>query len=335
MDISDRHSFSASAPGKVILFGEHFVIYNNLAIVAAINRRCFAKAEFTQNLDIRITGDRGTDCNLDRSQSAWKLVPPYGNKMFRPISTLCRSILSDFSLDIGLEIQMKSELPIGFGLGSSAASCVAVAGILPSIFRYKTGRAKSAVDRKWVCGKALEGESLIHKHSSGVDCYVSTYGGLVHFAGLTEVSPIHHGSLPIFLINTHKRHETSELVSHVRRFGQKKVELFNELVKDANEICSSALKAIVKGSIQEIGMLMTENHKLLKKIGVSNAETEKIVSICNKCGSLGAKITGAGGGGCILVLANPEVIPVLKRALSEVGLRLEAIEIETNGLIVD
>jgi mevalonate kinase len=335
MDIIDRYPLSASAPGKVILFGEHFVIYNNVAIVTAINRRCFAKAESTQNLDIRITGDQRMGCNLDGLQSAGKLVPSYGNKMLRPISTLCRSILSEISLGTGLEIQMKSELPIGFGLGSSAASCVAAAGLLESILRYKTGRGKSAVDRKWVCGKALEGERLIHKQSSGVDCYVSTYGGLVHFAGLSEVTPIHRGSLPIFLINTHKRHETSELVSQVRRFRQTKVAVFNELVKDATEICSSALKAIAKGSIEEIGMLMTENHKLLKKIGVSNAETEKIVSICNKCGSLGAKITGAGGGGCILVLASPEVAPILNGALTEVGLRLEAIEIETNGLIVD
>jgi mevalonate kinase len=331
MDVSDRHSLSASAPGKVILFGEHFVIYNNIAIVAAINRRCFAKAEFTPNLDIRITGDRGPDCNLDQLQ----LVPPYGNKMLKPIRTLCRSILSEYSLYTGLEIQMKSDLPIGFGLGSSAASCVAVAGILESILRYKAGRGKSPTDRKWVCERALEGERLIHKHSSGVDCYVSTYGGLVHFAGLTDVTPIQRGTLPIFLINTHIRHETSALVSHVKAFRRRELEFFNELVKDATEICSSALKAIAKGSIEEIGMLMTENHKLLKKIGVSNAETDKIVSICNKSGALGAKITGAGGGGCVLVLANPEVIPALNGALSEVGLRLEGIEIEINGLIID
>lgn len=335
MDIGYRRSLSASAPGKVILFGEHFVVYNNIAIVAAINRRCFAKAEFTENLDVRITSDLRTDRNLNSLQPVKTSDVPSGNKMLRPIDHLCRSIISEFSLNIGFEIHIKSELPIGVGLGSSAASCVAVAGILRSILRCKTRRGVSERDRKWVYRKALDGERLIHKKSSGVDCYISTYGGLIHFAGLTEITPIESQPLPIYLINTQKSHETSELVSHVRRFSQNKVMLFNELMDDATGICSSALKAIARGSIEEIGPLMTENHKLLKKIGVSNKEIEKIIRICNKCGSLGAKITGAGGGGSILVLARPETIPTLNASLSGLGLSLEAIEIETQGLLVD
>jgi mevalonate kinase len=80
---------------------------------------------------------------------------------------------------------------------------------------------------------------------------------------------------------------------------------------------------------------MTENHKLLREIGVSNKEIEKIIGICFSCGALGAKITGAGGGGCILVLTRPETIPALNAALSGLDLYSEAIEIANKGLIID
>jgi mevalonate kinase len=80
---------------------------------------------------------------------------------------------------------------------------------------------------------------------------------------------------------------------------------------------------------------MTENHKLLREVGVSNSEIEKIIGICVRCGSLGAKITGAGGGGSILVLARRETIPVLNSAIEGLNLCSESIEIANKGLIID
>ena len=92
---------------------------------------------------------------------------------------------------------------------------------------------------------------------------------------------------------------------------------------------------MANGSLEEIGRLMTENHKLLREIGVSTKEIEKIIGIWRRCGSLGAKITGAGGGGSVLVLARPETISAINGALKGLDLCLEAIKIENRGLTLD
>jgi mevalonate kinase len=213
-----------------------------------------------------------------------------------------------------------------------------LAGILRSISIGTARKETSDSDRKWIFENALIGEQMIHNKSSGVDCYVSTYGGLIHFAGSTGTNgttSIENRPLPLFLINTRKTHETSELVSHVRRFSRNKSKYFKDLTRDASDICSAGVKAISKRSLEEIGRLMTANHKLLKEIGVSNKEIEKIIGICFRCGALGAKITGAGGGGCILVLARPETIPSLNAALNDLNLCSEAIDIANKGIIID
>lgn len=338
MDICYRTQVGASAPGKVIIFGEHFVVYNNEAIVAAINRRCFGRAELTKNLGVWIDSNLEMDHNPYTKQHATKINAQANRELLEPLNAFCQNILKEYALEIGLQIHIKSELVVGVGLGSSAASCVMLAGILRSIIVGTASKEISSYDRKWVFENALNGEQMIHNRSSGVDCYVSTYGGLVHFAGstgTTGTASIENQPLPLFLINTRKSHETSELVSHVRRFSDNKSKYFNELTRDASAICSSGVRAIAKGSLEEIGRLMTENHKLLREIGVSNKEIEKIIGICFRCGALGAKITGAGGGGCILVLTRPETIPALNAALNGLNLSSEAIDIANKGIIID
>jgi mevalonate kinase len=334
MNVSSRAHVGASAPGKVIIFGEHFVVYNKEAVVAAINKRCFGRAELNKNLGVRIDSNLDVDNNPYFKQTTTNTNVQGKRKLL----SFCRNILKDCALEIGLRIHINSELFVGVGLGSSAASCVTLAGILRSVIAGTTSKEISPCDRKWVFENALIGEQMIHNKSSGVDCYVSTYGGLVHFTGLsgtTGTTSIQNQPLPLFLINTRKSHETSELVSHVRRFSMNRDKYFNELTTEASTICSNGARAIAKGSLEEIGRLMTENHKLLREIGVSNKEIEKIIDICFSCGALGAKITGAGGGGCILVLAKPETIPELNVALHGLNVCSEAIDIANKGLIID
>jgi len=338
MDISYRTQVCASAPGKVIIFGEHFVVYNKEAIVAAINRRCFGRAKLTKNLGVRIESNLEMDNNPYSKQHAKKINVQGSRKLLEPLNTFCQNILKEYAPEIGLRIHINSELTVGGGLGSSAASSVMLAGILRSIIAGTASKKISSFDRKWIFENALNCEQMFHNKTSGVDCYVSTYGGLVHFAGFTGTSGttlIENQPLPLFLINTRKSHETSELVSRVRRFSRNRSKYFNELVRDASAICSNGVRAIAKGPLEEVGRLMTENHKLLREIGVSNKEIEKIIGICSRCGALGAKITGAGGGGCILVLTRPETVPALNAALTGLNLCSKAIGIAEKGITID
>ena len=141
MDITYKPQVSASAPGKVIIFGEHFVVYNNQAIVAAINRRCFGRADFIKNLGVQIATNLERNYNSQTARNAAATIDaPSNTELLEPLTTFCKSILGEYAPEIGIKIFIKSELAVGVGLGSSAASCVTLAGILRLIIR-QIGRA--------------------------------------------------------------------------------------------------------------------------------------------------------------------------------------------------
>ncbi|MGB7634841.1 MAG: hypothetical protein WBL68_14050, partial [Nitrososphaeraceae archaeon] len=125
MDVGYKPQVGASAPGKVIIFGEHFVVYNNQAIVAAINRRCFAKADFIKNFGVQIASnlERNYKPQTARDASGTNDAPS-NIELLEPLTTFCKSILGEYAPEIGIKIFIKSELAVGVGLGSSAASCV-------------------------------------------------------------------------------------------------------------------------------------------------------------------------------------------------------------------
>ena len=121
MDISSRTQVGASAPGKVIIFGEHFVVYNNEAVVAAINKRCFGRAELTKNFGVRIDSNLEWHKDPYSKQRATKTNAQANGKLLEPLSSFCRNILKDCASEIGLQIHIKSELVVGVGLGRLAA----------------------------------------------------------------------------------------------------------------------------------------------------------------------------------------------------------------------
>ena len=199
---------------------------------------------------------------------------------------------------IGIEVSISSRVPPGIGLGSSAASCVATVAAVDSLFRKQ-------ISRHQVCELAIESERQIHKRTSGADCYVSTFGGLMHYCSKSKnfKSIETKGSLSLVVASTGIKHYTSDLVSGVKRFRDKNKTLFESLTKQAREICVQAWTAIESGKCDRIGELMNENQIILQQIGVSHHKAQDIIDICRKAGAIGAKVTGAGGGGAIIALA--------------------------------
>ena len=294
-----KNSATGSAPAKVILFGEHFVVYENPAILASINRRVNIRVQLNNTEQIIIKSNLGIIAAY--AASKFKLIKGGKNakKILDPLYKSVMAILSERNHNSGINIELTSEVPYGIGLGTSAASCVAIVAALDSLFRQP--------DKGWVCTKAVQSENLIHKNSSGADCYVSTYGGLIYYTKKDGFKRIEcRKDLPLIIINTGLRHSTGALVSSVRRIRDNNIALFEDLATRANRICLNAVAAIKAGNEKEIGMLMTENHTLLQKIGVSNKKIDQIIDICIDNGAFGAKLTGAGGGGSIIALMPPK-----------------------------
>ena len=285
----------ASAPAKVILFGEHFVVYGTPAILAAINRRTTATARIRVDDKIVIKSDIGTSAEYSRANVGSGGTTP--NAILDPIHDAVNRVLDASDKSSGVDLAIQSNIPYGIGLGSSAASCVSAVAAVDSLFRSH--------QEKWICERAIESERMIHKNSSGADCYISTFGGIMRYSRDARYKRLEVArNLSLVVSSTGIRHSTGDQVERVRKFREADLTNFNDLANQASDICTKANQAIQSGNLDKLGRLMTENQLLLKGIDVSHRKAEELIELSMKAGALGAKITGAGGGGAVIALAR-------------------------------
>lgn len=326
-----RSSARASAPGKLVLFGEHFVVYDNPAILAAINRRVNVTVHVNNTDNINITSDLGLVGSFKDSRFNLLSGPQETRTILAPLCECARLVLSERGCNRGLDIDLVSNLPESVGLGSSAACCVATTAAVDSLFHEP--------DRYWISEKAVEAERLIHKNSSGADCHISTFGGLMYFVKNEGFRKIYSKKqLSLGLINTGRKHSTGKLVSSVKRFKETNVTSFKVLTLFSEIISQKAFVAINEGDEKTLGSLMNQNHVLLQEIGVSDKKIDELVNICLTKGAWGAKLTGAGGGGSIIVSFPPNSyeLKVFFDSLdkSELGGQSIPVEVDFSGVLV-
>ena len=278
----------ASAPGKVILFGEHFVVYGIKSILCSINKRVTVTAEKTNERKISINSEIGK-LVLEPNESISEINSP-----LKPFYYLANKAIKD--QNIGLKIQIESEIPLGAGLGSSSACCVAGAAAIFKLF--------GEISNEKILEIAIEAEKTIYQNTSGADCTVSTYGGLMEYDknnGFRKIED--EPNFQLVIANSNIEHSTETMVSRVKEFENKNKEKFHELSNLESNLVNDVLKLIKENKIKEIGEKINQNQKFLEEIGISNEQLEAMIKIGQKT-SYGAKITGSGGGGCIFALTN-------------------------------
>jgi mevalonate kinase len=282
----------ASAPGKVILFGEHFVVYGIKAILCSIDKRITATSQIIDEKKIRIKSDIGkveisTDSlsTLDRSMNIMK-----------PFLYIAKKTLEKSEKNVGIEIKIDSEIPAGIGLGSSSACCVAVAASVTGLFEK--------LSKEEILKIAIEAERTIFENTSGADCSVCTFGGLMQYDLKNGFKKINSKvNFDLVIANSKQAHFTSEIVENVRRFRENNEDLFASFCEQESIIIQTALVALEKNDLASLGLLMSKNQNLLERINISTEKIALLVREAKKT-SFGAKITGAGGGGCIIALVD-------------------------------
>lgn len=279
----------ASAPGKVILFGEHFVIYGAKAILCSIDKRIKVTSQIIDETKIKIRSDIGNlETSVDSSDEPIDIMKPF--------VYLATRTLNRFKKNAGIEIKIESEILPGVGLGSSSASCVAAAASITGLFEK--------LSKKEILKLAIEAERTIFKNTSGADCSVCTFGGLAEYDiknGFKKISS--KADFDLVIANSKQSHLTSKVVEKVRRFKENNKELFMSLYKQESSLVQDALLALEKNNLSDMGSLMSKNQTFLEQIGVSTDKLDLLVKEAKKT-SFGAKITGAGGGGCIIALVD-------------------------------
>lgn len=267
---------TCTAPGKIYLFGEHAVVYGEPALACAVELRtsvCVQKAD-----EITITSDLGkTGIDFE--------LHPYVSSAVRKLSSP------------GVSIEITSEIPVGSGLGSSAAVTVAVLEAINIEF----GIGKN---RNEIAGMAHEIEKEVQGAASPTDTYVSTFGGVVEIPSRKKLDVLDCG---IVIGNTNKGaspKKTAKLVKQVSLLKEEFPESIWAIIKTIGSFTGSGEKLLLEKNYQALGKLMNVNHGLLDALGVGTKELSDLVYAARNAGAYGAKITGAGGGGCMVALSD-------------------------------
>ena len=305
----------ASAPAKVILLGEHFVVYGEPAIVLAIDKRAYAKAETRNDKRLYI---RSINLNLTGFFENGAFKVEHGDEKearskFEPIKKAVDKVLERYGQNAGLNVEINSTVPVAAGLGSSAAVVSATTAAVGALLNLN-------MSKEDVFRITYEAEKVVHGTPSGIDPAISTFGGTLLFQMDTGFKPIDtRADVPLVIGDTGIERSTRVQVEKVRNLREKYPQVVEPIMNAAREIVLRAIDAFKENDLETLGELMNMNHALLYGIGVSDESLEWLINAARKAGAIGAKLTGAGGGGCMIALAKSENLQRVSEAIQMAG----------------
>jgi mevalonate kinase len=344
MPLVEGKEIRASVPAKVILFGEHFVVYGKRALAAAINRRLAvgvsSRDKRGYHIKIEDIPTFGLELDLEAGKGGNRKVLPYKDygtaaKALAYVRSSIEYLEERYGIgNEGVEIEIKSEIPLSAGLGSSAATCVATIAALKAYFGVKG-------DIEGIRSDAHNIEKIVQGAASPIDTAISTYGGYV-LVERNEVKRLHLadlnlivgcvGSIPLSMDSTKASElglKTKTIVESVKNRRAILTSIFDPIFDAADELTAQAIQAIEDNNLVKLGALMNINHGLLDAIGVVPRRLSELVKMSQDLGALGAKVTGAGGldemGGVGSVLVLP----------GESGDRIKAAMAIADALVMD
>ena len=296
---------NASAPGKIILFGEHAVVYGRPALAVPVT-------EVHADVDIADSSRPGIWIHAPGVNllAEWTSLPSD-----HPVASVLHNFFFAFGISPfpNLDISITSTIPVASGLGSGAAVTVALVRALSSTLQ------RPLTDEQ-VNAFAYEIEKLHHGTPSGIDNTVITYARPVYFIKGQPIETFAVGRpFTIVIGDTGISAPTKESVGDVRKLWEADKTLWEKVFDQVGEISNSAREQIESGHIESLGDLMNQNHALLQTMTVSSPELDRLVEAARRSGASGAKMSGGGRGGNMIALVENENAPAVAEALISAG----------------
>ena len=271
--------------GKLILFGEHAVVHGIPAIVAGLPLGAVAHAEPATAPTVTLVRPDGSTILTSAPDADGEPLP---QALFALFSTF-----PQHSFDVRVEMSV----PLGVGMGSSAAMAAAIAGCLAQV----NGLNADVVERA-----VAASERVFHGTASGIDQAAAVHGGTFRFERGTppQITPLVLQPLELVVVQAGPPALTSTMVSGVRQRLERAAAAGESILSAIRATVESAQQALVRNDIPAIGEWMDINHGLLVALGVSTPEIERVRGIAQAHNAFGSKLTGAGGGGSVIALAH-------------------------------
>lgn len=295
-------------PGKIILFGEHAVVYGRPAIAVPVQQvRCCVEVSDLKEAPPGQIYIQAPDIHL----SAWLHEVDESH----PLHRIIQLTLDELRLTStpALKLTIGSNIPVAAGLGSGAAVSVGVVRALSTHLE-----APLPLERQ--SALAFKIEKIHHGTPSGIDNHVVTYGQPLYFIRDRLAERFTIGApLTLVIADTGHPSPTANAVSGVRSRWEADRSGFEIIFDTIGQITDQARTAIERGEVDQLGPLMDQNQRLLEQIGVSSPTLEELIRTARQRGANGAKLSGSGMGGNMIALASPENATDVAHALEQAG----------------
>ncbi|MFZ3077937.1 MAG: mevalonate kinase [Candidatus Aenigmatarchaeota archaeon] len=316
----------ASAPGKLMLFGEHAVVYERPCIVTAVNHRM--SVSINKRNDDKIIVNAPEVNVKDYAISIDKLNGKYPRETSF-VLTAAKNFFDKYQCESGLDIETHSEFSSKFGFGSSSAVTASTIKALSELFGAR-------MSKKELFDISYKTVLDVQKVGSGFDVASAIYGGTLYFVkGGKTIEEMNIKEIPLIVGYTGVKADTSTLVKKVSEKLETETEKINNIFDKIGNIVIQAKEKIKQSEWGETGALMNVNQKYLEMLGVSSPELDMLISSSNKAGVYGSKLSGAGGGDCMIALASKENVAAVSTAIEKAGGIIIPVETNVEGVKIE
>lgn len=315
-----------SAPGKLMLFGDHAVVHGRPCIVTAVNHRM--SVEIDKRKDNKITVN-APELKIEDYSISFEDLNKEHPKEVRFVLTAIKNFFEKYNVKSGLNIKTKSEFSSKFGFGSSSAVTVCTLKALSELFDTKMTE-KELFDLAYKTVLDIQGVG------SGFDVATAIYGGTLYFVtGGKNIKPIKVNEIPLIVGYTGIKADTATLVKMVGENLRNNPEKIHNIFGKIKNIVEETKNEIENKNWKIIGYLMNKNQELLRSLNISSKELENLISVSINAGAYGAKLSGAGGGDCMIALAPEEKHETVKKAIEQAGGTVIPVETNAEGVRVE
>lgn len=311
-----------SVPGKLMLFGEHAVVFGHNSLVTSVSQRLTTVVEFSNDDNLILTHKDISNDNYRKS--IYELGDGEISKEARFVEISTKNFFQKIGKKKGVKISTQCPFSKKYGFGSSAGVTVGVIAGLAKLFEVPFGK-KELFDLSYKTVLEVQGKG------SGFDVAAAIYGGTIYFTtGGKIIEPLEVTRIPLIVAYSGIKADTVQMIEKVMKIDNRE-QIFQEI----ETITNKARDAMLTKNWEGLGSLMNLNQNLLVKLGVSIPKLDLMIKAANGAGAWGAKLSGAGGGDCMICIAPEEKKAQVEKAITDAGGEVVRVDTGVDGTRIE